>query len=193
MSSRRWAAIGIGVAVAAALTSCGGDDASAGDLSDDPTRTPLVGSSAQLTDFTDEEAAAYRDAVAALKRNIRIGLDVYRDGRATPAALRALESVYTGDELDDEWEHLREMDAAGGYLDGTATLEWAKPIRVLVSGGEGTVDVQACVDRRDVQAFQRGAGELDDPASVRAVFEVTLDLDSDGVWRVADGEERGEC
>jgi hypothetical protein len=193
MSRRRWAAIGAGVAVAAALTGCGGDDTSDADLSAEPTRTPLVVSGAELADYTDEEAAAYREAVAALKRNIRVGLNVYRAGEATPAALRALETVYTGDELDDEWEHLREMEAAGGHLDGAATLEWTKPIRVLVSDSAGTVDVEACVDRRDVRAFQSGSGELDSPASNRAVFEVTIDRGSDGIWRVADGEETGTC
>jgi hypothetical protein len=193
MSGRRWAAIGFGMAVAAALTGCGGDETSDADLSAEPTRTPLVASSNQLADYSDEEAAAYREAVSALEHNIKVGLDVYREGLATPAARRALESVYTGDELEDEWEHLQEMDAAGGYLDGSATLVWAKPVRVLVSDSAGTVDVRACVDRRDVEAYQHGSGELASPESKRAVFEVTVDLGSDGEWRVADGEETGTC
>jgi hypothetical protein len=196
MSGRRWAATLVSVAVAAALAGCGGDDPSDSDvLSAEPTRTPLTElTSEQLSSYSGSEQTAYHDAVAALKRNLRVGLDVYREGRATPEARRSLESIYSGQELEDEWETLRAMEADGGYLDGTAEIVWTRPTRILLDDDDGTVNLLACVDRRDIRAYERGQGEIARPAtSERAVFEITVDLGDGGVWRVSHGEETDTC
>jgi hypothetical protein len=196
MSGRRWAATLVGVAVAAALTACGGDDSSDADvLSAEPTRTPLTGlTSEELSGYSGSEKSAYQDAVAALKRNLRVGLKVYHEGQATPEARRSLESIYAGEELEDEWETLRAMEADGGYLDGSAQVVWTRPTRILVSDDDGTVNLLACVDRRDIRAYERGQGEIARPdTSERAVFEITVDLGDGGIWRVSDGEETDTC
>ncbi|HYJ68024.1 MAG TPA: hypothetical protein VEX15_10230 [Nocardioidaceae bacterium] len=196
MFGRRSAAILLCVAAAAVLTGCGGDDTSDADLSSaDPTRTPLTGvTSEQLSGYSSSEKSAYQEAVAAVQRNLRVGLRVYREGEATPAARRALESIYAGQELEDEWETLRAMEADGGYLDGSAEVVWTRPTRILVSGSEGTVNLLACVDRRDIRAYERDQGEIAQPVtSERAVFELTVDLGDGGIWRVSDGEETDSC
>ena len=70
MSGRRWAATLGGVAVAAALTGCGGGDSSDADvLSAEPTRTPLTAlTSRELKSYSGTEQTAYKDAVAAIGR-----------------------------------------------------------------------------------------------------------------------------
>jgi hypothetical protein len=196
MSGRRWVATVVGVAVAAVSIGCGGNDSSDADvLSDEPTRTPLTALTSQkLSSYSGSEKAAYHDAVSALKRNLRVGLKVYREGRATPAARRALESIYTGQELEDEWETLRDMEADGGYLDGSAEVVWTRPTRILIDDDDGTVNLLACVDRRHIRAYERGQGAIARPdTSERAVFEITVDLGDGGVWRVSDGEETDSC
>jgi hypothetical protein len=196
MSGRRGAATLVGVAVAAALTGCDADGSSDADvLSAEPTRTPLTAlTSHKLGSYSGSEQAAYRDAVSALKRNLRVGLRVYREGRATPGARRALESIYAGQELEDEWETLRDMEADGGYLDGSAKVAWTRPTRILLDDDDGTVNLLACVDRRDIQAYERGQGKIARPDTAkRAVFAITVDLGDGGVWRVSDGEETDTC
>jgi hypothetical protein len=86
------------------------------------------------------------------------------------------------------------MDAADGYLDGSATVVWTKPIRILVSDRAGTVDLKACIDRSRMRAFTRGGDEIgNDEGFKRAVFKVTVDLGKGDTWRVAGGEEIGTC
>src|SRR5262245_52734952 len=177
MSRRRAAATLAGVAVAAALTGCGGDGSSDADvLSAEPTRTPLTAlTSHKLSSYSGSEQSAYKEAVSALKRNLHVGLRVYREGRATPDARRALESIYAGQELEDEWETLRAMEADGGYLDGGAKVVWARPTRILLDDNDGTVNLLACVDRRHIRAYEQGVGQIARPdTSKRAVFEITV-------------------
>jgi hypothetical protein len=197
VSTRRWVAAIGGLAMTAAVAACGDDgDGTESDLgsSGDAQLLTSAAESGSLDGYTAEEVEAYDDAVAGLERNLRVGLAVYRQGVATPAAKRALASVYTGEELDDEWENLRDMDASGGYLDGTARVVWTKPIRILVSDRAGTVDLKACIDRSRMRAFTRGGGRIgDDDAFERAAFEVTVDLGKGDTWRVAGGEETGRC
>lgn len=196
MPGRRWAATVTVMAVATAWAGCGGDDGSDVDLStDDPGRTPVSGTtSEELAGYAEDEVTAYQEAVTAFQRNIRVGYDVYADGEATPAAHRDLETVFTGEALDYEWETLRDMEADGGHIAGTVTVVWTKPMRILVNDADGTVDLRACVDRRNVRVFQ---SETDDPVrsevAKRAVFKTTLDRGSDGTWRVSGGEEIGTC
>jgi hypothetical protein len=191
MSGSRWAATLSGLAVAAALTACGGDDTSDADLSSG-SRTPLSETSDELNGYSTTEETAYEEAVAAFKRNIRVGYRIYGDGEATPAARRALGSIYTGEALDYEWEALRDMEADGGHLVGAVRVVWTKPMRILVSESEGTVDLRACVDRRDIRAI-RGGEEIRPEVATRAVFKTTLDRGPDGAWRVSGGEEIGTC
>jgi hypothetical protein len=190
------AAIG-GLAMSAAVTACADSgDATESDLgsSGDSQMLTSEAESGSLDGYSAEEVDAYGDAVAALERNLRVGLAVYRQGVATPAAYRALASVYTGEELDDEWENLRNMDASHGHLDGTARVVWTKPIRILVSDRAGTVDLKACIDRSRMRAFTRDEGEIRNAdAFKRAAFEVTVDLGKGDTWRVAGGEEAGRC
>ena len=197
MPGRRWAATVTGLAMAAALTACGGgDDASDADLSSaDADRTPLTESTDdELTGYSADERTAYEEAIAAFKHSIRVGYRVYREGEATPEARRTLASIYSGEELDSEWESLRDMEADGGYFVGAAKVVRTEPIRVLVSDQAGTVDLRVCVDRRHVRVFRHGQGEVTPPeVKKQAAFKITLDRDSRGTWRVAGGEEIGTC
>lgn len=199
MSGRRWAATVTGLAMTAALTACGdGDDASDADLSSaDAGRTPVTETTddEELRDYSADEKAAYEDAVVAVKRALRVDFRVYREGKATPAARRALASVYTGAELENEWEALRDMEADGGRFAGSVKVLRVKPMRVLVSDDEGTVDLRVCLDRSKVEVFKRGEGEVTPPDLATAkAFKITLDRESDGTWRVADsGEGLGKC
>ena len=197
METRRWAAAIGGLAMTFGVAACGSSgDATESDLGSSGDSQMLTSgpASGSLAGYDTEEVAAYDDAVAALNRNLQVGLAVYREGVATPAAYRALQSVYTGDELADEWENLRTMDAADGYLDGSASVVWAKPIRILVSDEGGTVDLKACIDRSRMQAYARDGGAIGNgDAFKRAVFTVTVDLGAGDTWRVSGGEESGTC
>ncbi|MGH3453550.1 MAG: hypothetical protein ACRDP2_03970 [Nocardioidaceae bacterium] len=196
MTTRRWAAAIGGLAMTVAVTACADNgDATESDLGSSGSQMLESGAESEsLAGYSTEEVAAYDDAVAALERNLEVGLSVYHEGLATPAAYRALATVYTGEELADEWENLRNMDAADGYLDGSATVVWTKPIRILVSDAAGTVDLKACIDRSQMRAFTRDGGEIgNEGAFKRAVFQVTIDLGKGHTWRVAGGEEIGTC
>lgn len=197
MSTRRWVAAIGGLAMSTTVAACAGSgDAAESDLesSGDSQMLTSEAEAESLDGYTADEVDAYDDAVAALKRNLRVGLAVYRQGVATPAAYRALASVYTGEELDDEWQNLRNMDASNGHLGGTARVVWTKPIRILVSDRDGTVDLKACIDRSRMRAFTRDQGRIrTGDAFKRATFEVTVDLGKGDTWRVAGGEETGRC
>lgn len=196
MPGSRWAATVTVMAVATAWAGCGGGDDSDVDLSsDDPGRTPVSDTtSEELAGYAEDEVTAYEEAVTAFKRNLRVGYDIYAEGEATPAARRDLASVFTGEALDYEWETLRDMEADGGYIAGTVSVVWTKPMRILVNENDGTVDLRACVDRRNVRVYQDGTGDPVRPdMAKRAVFKTTLDRGSDGTWRVSGGEEIGTC
>ena len=197
MWTRRWAAAIGGLAMTTGVAACAGSgDATESDLgsSGDSQMLSSGPASGLLAGYDPDEVAAYNDAVAALNRNLRVGLAVYHEGLATPAAYRALSSVYAGDELADEWENLRNMDAANGYLDGSASVVWTKPIRILVSDEGGTVDLRACIDRSQMQAYTHDGGAIgNDDAFKRAAFTVTVDLGEGDTWRVSGGEESGTC
>lgn len=197
MPGRRWAAALASMAAIVAFAGCGGDDdGSDVDLSsDDPGRTPVSDTtSEELAGYSEDEVTAYNEAVAAAKRNLRVGFEVYREGVATPAARRDLAAVYSGEMLENEWETLREMEEAGDHLVGLARVTSAEPMRILVSDEAGTVDLRVCVDRSRVRVAEGGgdgAFRLQSPE--RAAFKLTLDRDSSGVWRVSSGEETGRC
>jgi hypothetical protein len=195
MPGKRWAATVTLMAVATALPGCGGDDGSDVDLSsDDPGRTPVTDTtSEELVGYAADEVTAYDEAVAAFKRSIRVGYRVYGEGEATPAARRALTSVYAGEELDDEWESLRDMEAEGGYFEGIPSVVRTKPVRILVSDDDATVDLRVCVDRSEVKVFSGESEITPQEGATPTAFKVTVDREADGTWRVSGGEEIGTC
>ena len=205
MSCKRWGTTAAVIMLAAGLSACGGNDdddpgangdSATAETSEPSPSTPTPTTPAPtgpLSDYTDEEVDAYRDAVEVWEELGRIETRLMSAGKATPSARQRLRSVFVKGAEQEDWETLQDLEAAGAHIEGRARTVWIRPVRILLDRGNeaGSVDLRTCVDATSLKVVTNGD---ESGAGSRYVATATVDfVPSDNAWKVSDTGREGEC
>jgi hypothetical protein len=137
---------------------------------------------AYLVKYSPAQRTAFWQALATYRSYLTATAPLFKSGKATPEALQVLKRLEVLWESD--WAALQREARYSIHLTGDESIVSASPTRIVLSSTEGnSVTLHACVDSRQVTAFQHG-NVLPKKGPDPVINLVEVDQVPNGVWKV---------